>query len=402
MEDSHRFSHSGQDGTVSRFRSRGFWTVGAGRIAKSVKNNCVPCRKSSGKTLYQPCGEIPADRLQQPMAWGHCQLDLFGPLSCRGDVNPRTTKKTWGLIIEDVNSGAVHIDIVTDYSTNAVLMTMRRFGSMRGWPAVIHSDPGSQLESASGKLDCWWKNMEKSLATFAGSKNFRWETSPADSPWRQGKVERRIAIVKKHIQRAIGDTRLTPLELQTILLEIANICNERPITLAKPRDDGSYSLITPNQLLMGRSSNLLPDDVDVSEGLPVTSRYRLISHVTGVFWQRWSAEVSPSLVVRQKWHRESRNLCSGDVVMIAEPTKLKARYKLAVVEDVKVSRDGFVRSAMLRYNNITNNMNTRRTVPVRVSRSVQRLVLILPVEEQSSPLMVQEEDQQVHVSEYGQ
>ena len=353
MEDSHRFSHSGMDGTVSRFRLQGFWTVGAGRIAKSVKESCVPCRKTSGKPLYQPCGEIPAEQLQQPMAWGFCQLDLLGPVECRGDVNPRARKKFWGLIIEDVNSGAVHLDIVSDYSTNAVLKAQRRFGSTRGWPGVIHSDPGSQLESASGKLECWWKKMKKSLATFAGSKNFRWETSPADSPWRQGKVERRIGIVKKHLQHAIGDSVLTPLELQTILFEIANICNERPITVAKPRDDGSYSVVTPNQLLMGRSCNILPDDGDISENLPVTSRYRLISHVTSDFWQRWSAEASPGLIVRQKWHSKSRNLCPGDVVMIAEPTKMKAKYKLAVVEDVKVSRDGFVRSARLRYNNIT-------------------------------------------------
>ena len=402
MEKSHRFSHSGMDGTVSRFRMQGFWAIGAGRVAKSVKNSCVPCRKSSGKPLYEPCGEIPAEQLQQPMAWGFCQLDLVGPVEVRGDINPRNRKKMWGMVIEDVNSGAVYLDIVTDYSTNSVLMTLRRFGSTHGWPGVIHSDPGSQLESASGKLECWWKNMKKSLATFAGTKNFRWETSPADSPWRQGKVERRIGIVKKHLRHAIGDSVLTPLELLTIFKEVANICNERPITLAKPREDGSYSVITPNQLLMGRSCNILPDDNPVAEDLPVTSRYRLISHVTRDFWQRWSAEASPSLIVRQKWHRKSRNLCVGDVVMIAEPTKMKARYKLAVVEEVKVSRDGFVRSAILRYNNITSVMNNKRAVPVRVSRSVQRLILILPVEEQSSPLMVEEDEHQVHVSECGQ
>ena len=76
------------------------------------------------------------------------------------------------MVIEDVNSGAVHLDIVQDSSTNAVLSTLRRFGSLRGWPGVICSDPGSQLESASGKLECWWKGMENTLQTLAGTKNF--------------------------------------------------------------------------------------------------------------------------------------------------------------------------------------------------------------------------------------
>ena len=276
-------------------------------------------------------------------------------------------------------------------------MTMRRFGALRGWPGKVHSDPGSQLESASGKLECWWKNMEQVLSTFAGSNNFQWETSPADSPWRQGKVERRIAIIKKHIAHAIGDSRITPLELQTILMEISDICNERPITAAKPREDGTYCLVTPNQLLMGRSINKLPDDQEISESLGVTARYRLINHITTVFWQRWSAEVSPSLIVRQKWHVASRNLQKGDVVMIAESSKLKSKYKLGIVDEVKVSRDNIVRSAIIRYNNIQKTNNELRARPVCVTRSVQRLVLILPVEEQVSPLNVMVDDHQSRV-----
>ena len=87
--------------------------------------------------------------------------------------NPRTTKKTWAVVIEDVNSGAVHLDIVQDYTTNAVLSMLRRFGSLRGWPSVICSDPGSQLESASGKFENWWQGMENSLRTLGSTKNFK-------------------------------------------------------------------------------------------------------------------------------------------------------------------------------------------------------------------------------------
>ena len=56
-------------------------------------------------------------------------MDLLGHLNWRGDVYPRTTKETWGLVIEDVNSGAVLLDIVQGYSAEAVLYAMRRFGS---------------------------------------------------------------------------------------------------------------------------------------------------------------------------------------------------------------------------------------------------------------------------------
>ena len=42
---------------------------------------------------------------------------------------------------------------------------------------------------------------------------------------------------KKAITLSIGDTRVTPLELQTTLMEIANKCNERPIGLSEPWSD---------------------------------------------------------------------------------------------------------------------------------------------------------------------
>ena len=39
-------------------------------------------------TIEQPLGDFTYDRLTMTYAWGFCQLDLFGPFHCRGDVNP--------------------------------------------------------------------------------------------------------------------------------------------------------------------------------------------------------------------------------------------------------------------------------------------------------------------------
>ena len=79
--------------------------------------------------MAQPMGEYTLECLNSQYAWGFCQLDLTGPFHCRGIVNSRQTKKIWAIIIEDVNSGAVHLDVVEDYSTTAVLSALRRFGN---------------------------------------------------------------------------------------------------------------------------------------------------------------------------------------------------------------------------------------------------------------------------------
>ena len=248
------------------------------------------------------------------------------------------------------------------------------------------------MEAASGKFETWWLEMEDTLREFASSNNFKWLLSPADSPWRQGKAERRISIIKKLINVSVGDTRVTPVELQTIFFEISNICNERPIGLSPPREDGSYTVITPNQLLFGRSYNQLPDDVELAENLPINARYRIITHVTTVFWQLWSSDVSPGLVIRQKWHRKGRNLQKGDLVMICESSKIKAKYKLAIVATADCDRDGVVRSTSLRYVNVRKDVNgDYKSTVVYVTRSVQRLILILPVEEQETRIMVKDD-----------
>lgn len=391
MRDAHLFHHGGQDATLARFRSQGFWTVKAGIVAKKVKSSCVPCRKIDPKLMQQVMGSVPEiPPIEDMHAWSCCQMDLFGPFTSRSDVISRATKKTWAVVIEDVHSGAVHLDVVSNYSTDAVLSSVRRFLSLRGRPGVIHTDPGSQLESASGKLESWWDRMKVGLRELGSNRNFSWEISPPNSPWRQGKAERRIGIVKRLLKFSVGDSKLTPLELQTALYECADICNERPLGInTKPREDGTFDVITPNTLLHGRSGNIVPDDTDIANGLPVTSRYRLIHHVTSAFWKKWSDIVSPSLVVRQKWHQVTRNVRVGDLVLICESSVIKAKYKLGIVDAVHPSDDGQVRSATIRYVLLqTNGKGEEVRKNITVKRSVQRLAMILPVEEQGTSLVV--------------
>ena len=63
MQEAHVFAHGGQDATLCRFRSQGYWAVRAGVVAKKVKNSCVPCRKVDPKLLQQVMGRFPKDKL---------------------------------------------------------------------------------------------------------------------------------------------------------------------------------------------------------------------------------------------------------------------------------------------------------------------------------------------------
>ena len=134
---------------------------------------------------------------------------------------------------EDVNSVAVYCDVVLDYSAEAVILMLKRFCAVHGWPSWILSDPGTQLESAAAILTLWWTDWKESLLSWAGKQNFPWEISLADSSGRQGKVESVIGVIKRLVRVAVGDSKLSPMEMQTVLFEAANLCNERPLGVNK-------------------------------------------------------------------------------------------------------------------------------------------------------------------------
>ena len=50
-----------------------------------------------------------------------------------------------------------------------------------------------------------------------------------DAPWQNGCSEALIRLTERNIANSIGANVLTISELQTVLFEIANLLNERPI-----------------------------------------------------------------------------------------------------------------------------------------------------------------------------
>lgn len=67
--------------------------------------------------------------------------------------------------------------------------------------------------------------------------------------------------MKRGISISIGNKVLSYADLQTVMFEIANLINQRPIGI-KPGSDldlGSY--LCPNDLLLGRASPIVPRGV---------------------------------------------------------------------------------------------------------------------------------------------
>ena len=369
----HGENHSGIDSDISKIRLN-YWIVGLRQICKSINTKCVDCRKQRLKLSSQIMGKLPIERLKPAPAWNSVGVDLFGPFEIRGEVNKRTTGKAYGVIFFCLPSTAVYLDIATDYSTDAFLMVLRKFVSLRGCPSNIYSDSGTQLVGASNILksisqDWNWEEIED----FGVSKGINWNFSPGDAPWWNGCCESLIKSIKKSIWQSVKSHRVSFSELQTIVFEAANLANERPIGI-KPDGNSEHSYLCPNDLLLGRASQRAPHGTwDQSNN--IAKRFNFVQQIVDLYWKKWTLCYFPNLILQHKWHHEKRNVQVGDIIMIADKHLKRGEWKLGKISRAELGIDRKVRRVTIMYKNKGSNIFTE------IERPVQRIVVILPVDE---------------------
>ena len=292
-------------------------------------------------------------------------LDEFGPYEIRETVNKRKRKKVWGIIFTCLASRAIHIDVTEDYGAESVIETVRKFTSLRGTPAKIHSDKGSQLMNAADELKAWALN-----------RKIEWDQVPAEGHHQNGTSEALIKSIKRSLTHVIGSNVLTFSGLQMVFYEVADLINSRPIGIISGSDPTQPTAITPNHLLLGRSTSEVVIGSFNSDRNP-NKRYKFLQSIVDDWWRTWYQQVLPSLVPSYKWLQRHRNVQLGDVCLIRYKSELKGRYRLGRVKSVKVGEDGAVRTVTLLYKN-PNEKNFRE-----VDRSVHGIAVIVPIEEQS-------------------
>ena len=376
MREIHCEDHSGVTKTLTKSRRR-FWIVRGKRLAEKVRRSCYECRKLDKQLAEQQMSPLPDFRLTVAPVFNVTSLDLWGPEEICDTVKKRTTKKVWGFIATCAATRAIYIDLTDGYSTDAILQTLRRFVTIRGSPSQIISDQGSQLKSASKETALLTKDWNWApVSDWARSINIDWKFVPAEGQHQNGLSESLIKSVKRSIRHVVGQNILTFSELQLMLFEIANVINSRPIGTTPSSDPECPTALTPNDLLLGRSSNEVPNGPFESSPT-IARRFKFVQSLVDDWWQRWYESVLPSLVPCYKWHQRHRNVKLNDVCLIRYKSKVRSSYRLGRVIEVHPSGDGLVRRVTLQYR-LPNEKKFRT-----VDRAVQGIAVIVPAEEQT-------------------
>ena len=263
--------------------------------------------------------------------------DYFGPYKVK--ISRNKTAKYYGVIFTCLNTKAVHLELAVDYSKMEFMQTLRRFFAIRGQPAMMLSDNGSQLVGAERELREMIRGWDvEQLKEFNAEKGIKWQFATPAAPHQNSCAESLVKSTKIALKRAIGEQVLTPFEFYTCLPEVANLINQRPIgRIPNDPDDGSY--LCPNDMLLGRSSSTVPQ-VPLGETSNPRHRAEFVLRIVDSFWRRWTQEVFPLLVPRKKWKVERRNVRVDDVVIVQDSNAVQGKWTIARVTNVYPGRDG--------------------------------------------------------------
>ncbi|XP_018396272.1 PREDICTED: uncharacterized protein LOC108774619 [Cyphomyrmex costatus] len=129
---------------------------------------------------------------------------------------------------------AVHIELVSDLTTDTFLAAFKRFISRRGKPSHMWSDNGTTFVGSHHRLREFSNFLEKEciqneIQLFLREQRITWNFIPPNAPHCGGLWEAAIKSAKFHLYRIIGNAHLTFKEMQTILCDIEAILNSRPI-----------------------------------------------------------------------------------------------------------------------------------------------------------------------------
>ena len=393
----HEQDHAGVDTTYTTSMQIA-WIVGGRKLARGIKNSCVRCRYLTRKLQGQQMSVLPPYLSKPCPCFTYIAVDLAGPFVCKKEGNSRQTRrntgkiKYWAALFLCLQTKALKIYIIGGLRTEDFLLCWDSFTADHGQPLVAHSDRGTNFIAAAkegGDTEVPAYDWDK-IAGITNGKT-EWKFHPPGAQFRNGSVEVFVKKFKRTLTHKYKNRLMFYLELQTSFKIVASVINSRPIYARYgPRggDDPDYlSPLTPNMLLTGRANSEVPiRDYNLSDKPLVRVQY--VEECLYEFWDQFMKQNFSSLVPRQKWHFESRNIQVGDIVLIQYAGKCRpATYRLGRVELADPDKDGLVRTVDVSYSLLhdTSDRTSYKGITKKmISVPVQRLVLILPIEEQEN------------------
>ncbi|GBM47643.1 hypothetical protein AVEN_120084-1 [Araneus ventricosus] len=214
----------------------------------------------------------------------------------------------------------VHLEVVSDLSSQALLGALRRFICRCGCPSDISSDNSKNLTGLANQLKSLFDIFKSTpVQEYVASQFIRWHFILLYSHYFGGIWEAAVKQTMNQLLRACRAAVHNFEELQTLLCQVETCLNSRP--LVPVSSDPSYvRVLTPGHFLIGSPLLEIPNS-DHEGDLLLTSRWHLIQTIKQNFWKRSTRDYFHHLQRRARWIRLDPELQVGDLVVIHENTR---------------------------------------------------------------------------------
>ncbi|KAL7726341.1 hypothetical protein ACLKA6_001558 [Drosophila palustris] len=308
-----RYHHLHDEIVVNELRQR-FWIFGLRALVREVSSACHACKIRRARPEPPEMGNLPQERLSpHTPPFTYTGVDYFGPIDI---IVGRRHEKRWGVLFTCLTMRAVHLEIATSLSTDSILK--------------------AEVERISTReVEQRYPEMEFVFI-------------PPGSSHMGGAWERLVRSTKSILSEILPSGGLREEILRAALADVECTINSRPLTYV-PLESPESEALTPNHFLLGHSSGLREKGSEVQSGAMLAKGFRVASQLADQFWKRWLREYLPTLTRRTKWFQPSPDpIAIDDIVVVVDENSKRNSWPKGVVLDVHRSRDGQVRSAVVR------------------------------------------------------
>ena len=367
-----RLLHAGPT-LVSASLGRRFHITGQRKSVRTVTRACITCRRMTTQPRNQIMGQLPLERVTPGIIFEQVGVDYAGPVYIKlGRVRKPTIVKSYIGVFVAFSIKAVHLELISDLTSDAFIAALRRFIARRGKPHRIWSDHGSNFVGADrelAELAEFLENQKTSISDFCSTQRIEWTYIPERAPHFGGLWESAVKSAKTHLKKIVGNTKLNFEEFCTVLTQVEACLNSRPLVPLNLDEDGIEPL-TPGHFLIGRPIEALPDPPASVHAKNMSSvrRWNLCQLMVRHFWARWSSDYFNSLRKYTKWHHPSRNVRVDDIVLVKEDNVIATKWPLGRIMTVHAGHDGTVRVV------------TVKTTTGTYRRPTAKIALLLPAD----------------------
>ena len=277
--------HGGTQTTLNALQQN-FWIVNGRNAVKKVIHKCVICARAKPTSPQYVMGDLPKGRLSLERPFLIAGVDYCGPFFIKEKRHRNRKKvKIFVAIFVCFATKAVHIEPVSDLTTEAFLATLNRFFSQRGLSPDLYSDNATNFVGAKNEI----ADIQRLLSSDKHNERVNFG----------GLWEAAVKCFKHHLLRVVGNALLTYEEFSTLITEIEAILNSRPLTPLSS-DPNDLSILTPGHFLIGDSLKGMPERQLQDLPSASLSSWQHVQQMRQHFWTRWHREYLHHLNVKKK------------------------------------------------------------------------------------------------------